>query len=246
MRILAIETATDRCGVAVLEDDDLVAELLLARPRSHAEFLVPMVEHALSLSSDRHLDAIAVSMGPGSYTGLRIGVSAAKGFAFGTGAQLVGVPSLEALARSVAGHATPGDHILCTFAARRQEVYAALFLVDQPGNTADAHTTPIATRVTGPDAVPLAELNSWLPRIQSLLWVAGDGAPEVIQSIKTANGSPHVRRSPVLPEAASVARLGRVILERDGPSDLGAFEPMYLKEFVAKKPKRTIFDRLPF
>ena len=168
----------------------------------------------------------------------------------GAGEQDRGGAQLELLEREGAGqalaeHAAAGDHILCTFAARRQEVYAALFVVDQRGDRGDGQTPQAATLVAGPDAVALAELAAWLPPLQPMLWVAGDGAAASIQAIGTADGT-RARRSAVLPNAASVARLGRTLLERDGPVDLEAFEPMYLKEFVAKKPKRTIFDRLPF
>lgn len=246
MRILAIETATDRCGVALVEDGQLVSELLLTRPRSHAEFLVPMTEQALALGrvEARDLQAVAVSMGPGSYTGLRIGVSTAKGLAFGAGAALIGVPSLLALARSVAAHARVGDIVLCAFSARRQEVYAALYQVMVP---LEGSGPSQVVSILDAAAVPVAELPGWLPRIEAPLWIAGDGADSIVSALKEDDRQDlSVRRSELLPSAAAVAMVGQELMETQGPADLAAFEPFYLKEFVARKPKRTIFDRLPF
>ena len=258
MRILAIETATDRCGVAILEDAHLVVDLLLTRPRSHAEFLVPMIEQALAFSRLRatDLNTIAVSMGPGSYTGLRIGVSTAKGLAYATGASLVGIPSLQALALAVARHAAPGDHILTTFAARREELYASLWRVDETGDDwDDVRLTEIGETA----AVPLSELSDWLPPLSNRLILTGDGAAKAAAAMSTAESAgpssardpqppiPNPRRhlSPILPSAAAVAYLANSPVAPP-TADLASFEPHYLKEFVAKKPKRTIFDRLPF
>ncbi|RMH54049.1 MAG: tRNA (adenosine(37)-N6)-threonylcarbamoyltransferase complex dimerization subunit type 1 TsaB, partial [Bacteroidetes bacterium] len=112
--LLALETATDVCSAALAEGDRLLVEETLYRARLHAERLVLLIEDVL-----RHADltpaavaAVAVSGGPGSYTGLRIGVSTAKGLAAATGAALVAVPSLEAQAAAVAPFAAAGDLIL--------------------------------------------------------------------------------------------------------------------------------------
>ena len=284
MLILAIETATDRCGVALLSDRNLLVELLLTRPRSHAESLVPMIQEALSLArvSAAQIEVVAVSMGPGSYTGLRIGVSTAKGLAFASDATLVGVPSLDALALAVADHASAGDHLLTAFAARRDEVYARLFIVaDGRTSTIPAAASP-AAQSNSPDhdaasengpapvdaeksdrnlrvlevvrdtaAVPLAELQAWLGDVAGRLWIAGDAADRIeavlaTQAPRQTMKALSCRLSSVLPTAAAVGRLVPEVLATTGPADLATFEPYYLKEFVAKKPKRTIFDRLPF
>ena len=93
MILLALETATTTCGAAVLQDDTILAQVHLHRPRIHSERLTPLAEDTLDHAGvgSGDVDAVAVSMGPGSYTGLRIGVSTAKGWALATDAVLVGV-----------------------------------------------------------------------------------------------------------------------------------------------------------
>ncbi|MEO1077246.1 MAG: tRNA (adenosine(37)-N6)-threonylcarbamoyltransferase complex dimerization subunit type 1 TsaB, partial [Bacteroidota bacterium] len=110
MLTLGIETATDVCSVALLEDDAVLAEASLRLPRQHAARLMPLVRDVLAHTgrATTDLDLVSVSEGPGSYTGLRIGVSTAKGLCLATGAALVGVGSLDALAQTADGIAEPG------------------------------------------------------------------------------------------------------------------------------------------
>ena len=233
MLTLAIETATNNCSVALLDEEQVVSELLLTRPRSHAEFLVPMIEQALQMAAKQADDVglVAVSMGPGSYTGLRIGVSTAKGFAYATNAALVGVPSLDAVAHAVAEHAEATDAIVVAFGARRNEVYAAVY---------DAAPRAV---IAPPAAVPLSELGEWVSTGDRRLWVAGDATERVLKELQPVFTA---RAAPIQPNAAAVGRVGLQLFHDHGAADLTAFEPFYLKEFVAKKQKKTIFERLPF
>ena len=98
--ILAIETATDICGVALVQNQNVVAQRVLAEKYVHSEKLLPMIDEVLrdASFSAKHLDAIAVSIGPGSFTGLRIGLSTAKGLALSLGKSVIAVPTLDALA----------------------------------------------------------------------------------------------------------------------------------------------------
>ncbi len=134
MTILGIETATAVCGAAIARDGRIVAETHLLAPKSHSERLLLLVDEVLRSAHVEvsSLDAIACSIGPGSFTGLRIGLSVAKGLAFGTRAAIVPVPTLEALAeRAVAdGRVAPGAMVLAAIDARRDEVYAALYRRD--------------------------------------------------------------------------------------------------------------------
>ena len=226
MTLLALETATDTCGAALLQDDEVVAEAHLHRPRVHAERLTPLVEDVLAhadVAAD-DLDAVAVSMGPGSYTGLRIGVSTAKGWSLAADADLVGVPTLEAYAAQIGPMAAPGDVLCPLFDARRDEVYAAAYRVTPDDLTVQAETT----------ALTVDALSEWMGGVEGRLWLMGDGAAksrDALASVGTAQTvlSPDV----VAPSAAWVARRGRRRLDAHGPDDLSTFEPLYVKEVHA-------------
>lgn len=127
MKILAIDTSTMLGGVAVLDEaEGLIIETRLNVKTTHSERLMGEVDHALKQAGlgISHIDVFGVAIGPGSFTGLRIGVSTVKGFSYATGKPIVSVPSLEALAWNFPYSAHP----VCTlFDARKKEVYAAVF-----------------------------------------------------------------------------------------------------------------------
>jgi tRNA threonylcarbamoyladenosine biosynthesis protein TsaB len=235
--LLAIETATDVCSVALQKDDILLEEVALTAPRQHAEKLVPLIDDLLTRNGRRSadLDVIAVSIGPGSYTGLRIGVSTAKGLAFATGATIVSVPSLEALARAASCEAADGDVILATVDARRQQVYAAAIRVGREG-------TDVLVPATECAAEDVATLH---PFPKTNIHLVGDGA-SLVQPHLALAGFNVLERLEVRPTAASVAALGAekaLAAEFESVADL---EPAYLREFVAKTPSRTAFEKLGF
>ncbi|HEX7095289.1 MAG TPA: hypothetical protein VF183_05365, partial [Acidimicrobiales bacterium] len=145
----------------------------------------------------------------------------------------------------------PGDHVLASFSARREEVYAEVYAVEGGGRTVESGGWSVEDggSLAGPEAVPLAELGEWLPEVDGTMWIAGDGAEAVLQALDALHDkrrTTHYKPSPALPTATAVGILGREVFSTRGPADVASFEPFYLKEFVAKKPKRTIFDRLPF
>lgn len=126
MKILAIDTSTMLGGIAIMEDSKLIAESRLNVKSTHSERLMTEIEHCLKQSVLRimDIDVFAVAIGPGSFTGLRIGLSTVKGFSFATGKPIVAVPTLEALAWNFPYSKYP----VCTMLdARKREVYAALF-----------------------------------------------------------------------------------------------------------------------
>jgi tRNA threonylcarbamoyladenosine biosynthesis protein TsaB len=126
MLVLGVETSTMQGGAALVGDDGLRSEYTLNVEATHSERLLPTIERMLH-DADIGLEALsglAVSIGPGSFTGLRIGLSTVKGLAYATGLPVVSVPTLEALAWSVA---FAGEQICPVLDARKQEVYAALF-----------------------------------------------------------------------------------------------------------------------
>lgn len=126
MKILAIDTASRSCSVAVVNGDALMAELTDVSGQTHSRHLMAMVDRVIAMSVKRmgDIDGYAVTRGPGSFTGLRIGISTAKGLAEAAGRPLVGVSSLEALAWPVL---QGGATILPMLDARRKEVYAARY-----------------------------------------------------------------------------------------------------------------------
>lgn len=127
MKVLALDTATPSCSVAVVDGETLLCELNQGPRRTHSGHLMPLIEAALrmaGLDSVQAIDGFGITRGPGSFTGLRIGISTLKGLAMGTGKPVAGVSSLEALARGVLFCPYP---VYALLDARKQEVYAAGF-----------------------------------------------------------------------------------------------------------------------
>lgn len=224
--LLALETATDTCGVALLQGDGVVAEAHLHRPRVHSKRLTPLVEDVLQHAdvAPSTLDAVAVSMGPGSYTGLRIGVSTAKGWALAADADLVGVPTLEAYAAQLRSVVDPNDVVCALLDARRNEVYAGAVRWDEEGLETHA----------GTKALTVDTLSSWLGMVDGRVWLVGDGAEKSRDALAEVSASCIVVPVDELaPSAAWVGRRGRVRLATSGPDDVSSFEPFYVKEVHA-------------
>jgi tRNA threonylcarbamoyladenosine biosynthesis protein TsaB len=224
--LLALETATTTCGVAVLHDGDVVAQAHLHRPRVHSERLTPLVEEALRHADVQrgNLDAVAVSMGPGSYTGLRIGVSTAKGWALAADAALVGVPTLDAYAAQMQPVAAPGDVVCALLDARRDEVHAGAYRVTTDGTEAQALTK----------ALPVSGLSGWIGEVDGQLWLVGDGGDKAQDALAAVNAPQTVvPATDMPPSAAWVARRGQARLAQDGPDDVATFEPFYVKDVHA-------------
>jgi tRNA threonylcarbamoyladenosine biosynthesis protein TsaB len=239
--LLALETATDVCSVALMADGQIIADLTLRRPRAHAESLVPMIKDALRYAglATTVLDAIAVSMGPGSYTGLRIGVSTAKGLAMAVDAKLIGVPSLEALAAAAASRVAPGEVICALFNARRHEVYAAVFFV------IEKNKMEVVVEAT---ALQVEEVPAWLAATEGeRIFLVGEGVPRVAPLLHNLHHDVQIfDPATVAPSAIWVAQQAIPRYKQGQFEDLAAFEPFYLKAFVAKKPKASIFEKLNF
>ena len=228
MLTLGIETATHVCSVALFEDKRLLDHRSTEQPRSHAAQLVPLVGQLLDDTGNTPmaLDLIAVSAGPGSYTGLRIGASTAKGLAFSADAALVAVPSLEAMALSawLEDRNTPNS-IVAVFPSRRGEVYVAAYSVEEN----------LTRCISEPAAISLEDIANWLP--DGPLTFAGPAAEIVTQATETANPDGGITISYAKPSAVAVARLGLQRYKNGFMENVAEWEPFYLKSFVAKPPK---------
>lgn len=165
MRILAFETSAKAAGVAVLEDGKLLGEYFQNSGQTHSRTLMKMAENLLHNCdlTVQDMDAAACAAGPGSFTGVRIGVAAAKGFAWGRGIPCYGVSTLEAMARNVA----VADGIYCAaMDARRDQVYTALFRMEQGK----------FRRIEADMAISVEELGERLKKTEKIKFLVGDGA----------------------------------------------------------------------
>lgn len=226
--ILHIETSTQVCSVALSQDGVCLFDKADFEGPSHASILAGYVEEAVSFA-DSHaipLDAVAVSKGPGSYTGLRIGVSEAKGVAYGRDARLLAVNSLKVLTVPTLLHAElPDDALLVPMIdARRMEVYCAVY------NRALQEVWPTLALVV--DEASFGELLDEHP-----LYFMGNGSDKCRAVIQHPNA--HFIEGAV-PLATQMIPLAEMAMAREEFEDVAYFEPFYLKEFVATQSKKLI------
>ena len=227
--ILSIETSTDVCSVAVSQDGTCIFEKEDSSGPNHAVKLGVFVDEALSFI-DSHLiplDAVAVSCGPGSYTGLRIGVSMAKGICYGRSVKLLSVPTVNLLCVPVLlrEQIQEENALLCPMLdARRMEVYAQLF--DRALN----EVRPIQADVVDADTY-----KSYLD--ERPVYFFGNGAEKCIEVINHPNA--HLIKN-VEPLAKNMFPLAEKRMMNEQFEDVAYFVPFYLKDFVAKTPKKLL------
>jgi tRNA threonylcarbamoyladenosine biosynthesis protein TsaB len=222
VRALGIETATSIASVGIVIEDQVVAERALPIRGSHARTLLPLVDDVLVAAGLGlgDVDLIAVSIGPGSFTGLRIGLSVAKGLALATGLPVAGVPTLEAYARA----AGPRPGVVCpVLDARKGEVYAAAF----------RWLAGELDCITAPAAVAPQCLAESLPRPCTLV---GDGVDAYDQLWRRELGdAAELIPFRFLPPSGSViARLGAARAAACGTDDLALLEPHYCRRSEAE------------
>lgn len=226
--ILSIETSTDVCSVAMSENGQCIFKQEDHGGPNHAVSLGVYVDEALSFT-DNHaipLGAVAVSCGPGSYTGLRIGVSMAKGVCYGRNVPLLAVPTLEVMCVPVLlNHEIEEDALLCPMIdARRMEVYSAIYdraLKEQ--------------RETRADVVDADTYREYLDRRPAYFF--GNGAAKCMETINHPNARLIEGIEPLAKYMFPLAERKWVQEEYE---DLAYYVPFYLKNFVAKMPKKLI------
>lgn len=226
--ILHIETSTEVCSVSVSQDGASIFSKEDFKGPSHATVLGVYVDEALSFA-DNHaipLDAVAVSCGPGSYTGLRIGVSMAKGICYGRNIPLIGLPTLEVMCVPVLLHQDlPDDALLCPMIdARRMEVYAAVY--DR------------ALRVKRETAADIIDENSYAEFLDAHpVYFFGNGAAKCREKLTHPNA--HFIED-IYPLAKWMFPLAEKAMAKEDFKDVAYFGPFYLKEFVASVPKKLL------
>ena len=225
MKILALETSAKAVSAAVSEDGRILASGYQDTGLTHSRTLMPIVEHILKNTglTVADMDAIAVAAGPGSFTGIRIGVAAAKGLAFAADKPAVGVSTLAAMARNVA---FCDGLVICAMDARRQQVYNALF------EAKDGQLT----RLTPDRAIALEELAEELRSDPRPKTVVGDGARLCFAHLTEAGIS--CRLAPahlVMQNAMSVALEAEAMAAEGNLVSAQALEPVYLRPAQADR-----------
>lgn len=222
--ILILETATKNCSVALAENGTLVDAIDFNNGNfSHSEKLHVFIEEICKKTGKdlRSIDAIAVSKGPGSYTGLRIGVSAAKGLCYGLDIPLISMETLEILARTYTStnKVKNEDVLIPMIDARRMEVYTAMFSAG-------------FDRLKDTEAMILKEDSFEEVTSRSTCHFIGDGAEKSEALYEGANS---IFQPKIFPSARAMAEMAQKAFENQNFENVAYFEPYYLKDFVDGK-----------
>lgn len=224
--ILNIDTSTSVCSVALTKNKEVLCLKENNEGANHSVLLGTYINDILKENgiTAQQLDAIAVSMGPGSYTGLRIGISMAKGLCFAAGKPLIAVPTLQALALSVSSKIQEDAYYCPMIDARRMEVYTAFFdrnnatLIDTKAEIIDEHS--------------FADILS-----AHKVYFFGNGSDKVRDKLTGTNAG-YIEN--VETSAANMAGISETRFEKKQFEDAAYFEPLYLKDFIATTPKKKV------
>ncbi len=220
--ILAIDTSATPVSCALLRDQRVLATYYTHTGQTHSQTLMPMVDSVLAIAglSVKDLDAVAVSAGPGSFTGVRIGVSAAKGISFTDNIPCISVSTLEAMAESLQG--LPFDGVICcVMDARCQQVYTASFCLSADG---------CVERITQDEAISIEELKDDLKKYQKSVILVGDGAELCYNMLK--DELPSICLAPIsirYQSAVGVALTAQRRLQAGQVLDADTLQPVYLR-----------------
>ena len=233
--LLHIETSTAVCSVGLGKDGELLALKETKEGMKHASHLTVFIENILKENgfSTSDLDGIAISMGPGSYTGLRIGVSTAKGICYGAELPLIAISTLQAMTKPLLANEkiqsqlkNPEKAYYCPMIdARRMEVYTAFY----------NHKNELKRDISA----DIIDENSYSKELSEREIVFfGDGAAKCKGTIENKNG---IFLDDITPTAAGMIELAEAKFQKQEFEDVAYFEPFYLKDFVATTPKKNIF-----
>lgn len=226
--ILYIETATSVCSVAVSKDNQIILKREELTGPSHASLLGVFVNDVIRelRKSGLKLDAVAVSCGPGSYTGLRIGVSEAKGICYGFNIPLIAIETLTIMAEGIRTNTSIDNNtLLCPMIdARRMEVYDTIF---------DINLNKL--RAVSADIIDETSFIDFLNKNKVLFF--GNGSEKCKKVLTHENA---VFLNNINPHAADMVRLAEKAYDEKDFVDLAYFEPFYLKEFVTTTPKNKV------
>ncbi len=223
MKILGIDTST-RCGsIGLIDEREVISEYLLNIPVTHSERLLGAIDHLLKEARCQmeELDGWAISLGPGSFTGLRIGVSTVKGLAYATRKPVAGVSSLDVLASQI----SPTPYLICPILdARKGEVYAAFYRYDE---------TSLLKRCSDDHAMKPEDL---VKNIKEKVIFVGDGANTYGDYLKNSLSPFALFPNPSLhlPHGSAVAKLGSKLLRKGDRLDVKTFTPIYVRASEAE------------
>jgi len=221
--ILNLETATTNCSVSIARDGGVIfLKEYDSNNFSHAEqlhnFIIEVLQKACLSISD--IDAIAVSKGPGSYTGLRIGVSAAKGLCFSLDKPLISIPTLESMAHQLK---IKDGYIIPVLDARRMEVYSKVF---------DANYNVV--RDTEAEIIDASSFSVFSEKEK--VYIVGSGAEKCVEVLKHKNFNFDVK---IVPSAKEMCQLSFSKYQAKDFEDVAYFEPFYLKDFLLLTKKKA-------
>ncbi|MFV0469263.1 MAG: tRNA (adenosine(37)-N6)-threonylcarbamoyltransferase complex dimerization subunit type 1 TsaB [Dysgonomonas sp.] len=227
--ILNIDTSTEICSVAIADNQNILFNQVETKGPSHASILGVFVDEAVKYiqNEGKKLDAVAISCGPGSYTGLRIGVSEAKGICFGLDIPLIAIHTPLIMASGVLNSIQHEENVLlCPMIdARRMEVYAAIY--DQKLNTIRKISADIVSNETYSDILA-----------NNKILFFGNGAKKCMPEINNENA---IFIDNISPLATDMATLSQKAFDEHRFEDIAYFEPFYLKEFITTTQKNKLF-----
>lgn len=225
--IIAIETSTEVCSAALAQDGKVIWHKEHTEGMAHATLLAPYLQEMQTFMKAQNLkaDAVAVSSGPGSYTGLRIGVSTAKGLCYGANLPLIAIDTLQLMASAAQEKIGTPHALFCPMIdARRMEVYTAFF--DHQLNKVKETSADIITEESYQDMLNKGEI-----------YFFGNGSGKCKETLTHANA--HFLDG-IVPLASHIAPLAEEAYKKGDFKDVAYFEPAYLKEFIATVAKNKV------